>query len=69
MSDNNTITWFTDSPDTGLDCLCSLCGQPILDMAIRAWDDDNPGYELRFHFECFREVEKSPEQYTPVVAT
>lgn len=64
-----TITWFRDSPDAGPACTCSLCGKPILDeqIPIRCWDDENPGWEARFHFDpCFAEVRQNPEQYAAV---
>lgn len=60
MTQQVTITWFTDSPDRGPDCLCSICNQPILDVPVRMWDDDKPLMEARFHvdpcFEIFREA-------------
>jgi hypothetical protein len=33
------IRWFTDSPHEGPDCLCSWCGQPIIDPLDLAADD------------------------------
>jgi len=40
------------SPNVGPDCICTLCGQPILEgMPIRLWADDAK-YEARFHESC-----------------
>lgn len=66
---NKTITWFTNSPDAGPDCICSLCGRPILEneVPIRFWDDESPDLEARLHFDpCYQEVQENPELYTAV---
>lgn len=40
--------------EEGPDCLCSRCGQPILepDIAIRGWPEDANAYSYRFHPAC-----------------
>lgn len=54
-----TITWYTCSPDSGDECICSLCGSPILlDVPMRVFDTDNSIVvsEARFHADCFIEI-------------
>lgn len=51
----DTLTVFTDSPDTGPDCICSYCGNPILTFAIRGFMTDENA-ELRFHVDCYKIV-------------
>lgn len=53
------ITWYQDSPDIGEECVCSLCGSPILlDVPLRVFDMDNSVAlgEARFHTDCFVEI-------------
>jgi hypothetical protein len=51
------ITWFSNSPDAGPDCLCSLCNEPIPEgtIPLRIFDTDN-NTEARFHNKCLAEV-------------
>lgn len=47
------VAWFAESPDAGPECLCSWCGQPILEdqgIPIRMFDKE-AGLEARFHTE------------------
>lgn len=47
-----TDTAFPDSPDVGdPECVCSRCGGPILDAAIRAWSAHGD-LEYRYHRTC-----------------
>ena len=44
-------TVFNMSPDCGPDCLCSRCGKPIYNQALRFWPPDGKS-EYRYHFVC-----------------
>jgi hypothetical protein len=55
------ITWFTDSPDAGPDCLCSLCGRPIKVMPLRVFDSAM-NKEARFHIDCWNKLSPSTNQ-------
>jgi len=52
------LIWFSDSPDAGPACICSLCGLPIEDdestnatPPLRMWSQDGK-QEARFHQSC-----------------
>lgn len=53
------ILRFRKSPDSGEDCLCSLCREPIYVTAVRCFGhEDGQSFELRFHFDCFEEFQR-----------
>ena len=62
------VTWFTDSPDAGPDCICSWCGRPILDIPSRIWHFAAKGEdkEARFHLvDCLQEATDSGQLDEP----
>lgn len=67
MSETMTVDFsrlksFDNSPYAGdLECLCSLCGKPILedDVPIRMWPQGKKIHkEYRLHWDCFLKVKK-----------
>lgn len=48
--------WFSDSPDIGRHCICSVCGHPITKgVPVRVYDESR-NMEARFHIACYNEV-------------